>query len=73
MGANMENASKLTTSAAPGSARELTTSEFATLNGVKPNTVRQHLCTRGSYYGAKPKKRSNGRLLWPAIRVTLDA
>ncbi len=73
MGANMENASKLAASVVPGSARELTTSEFATLNGVKPNTVRQHLCTRGSYYGAKPQKRSNGRLVWPDIRVTLDA
>ena len=52
---------------------ELTTAEFATLNGIKPNTVRQHLSTRGSYYGVKPEKRANGRTYWPAIRPTFDA
>ena len=52
---------------------DLTTAEFAKLNGIKPNTVRNHLCIRGSYYGVKPEKRANGRTYWPAIRPTLGA
>jgi hypothetical protein len=51
----------------------LTTAEFAALNGIKPNTVRQHLCNKGSYYGVKCQKRANGRTYWPAICPTLDA
>jgi hypothetical protein len=73
MGANMENASKLATAETSSAACVLKTPEFAKLNGVKPNTVRQHLCNRGSYYGVKPEKRANGRNYWPAIVPTQSA
>ncbi len=52
---------------------ELSTDEFAKLNHVKPNTVRQRLCNTGSFYGVKPQKLATRRTLWPAIRATLDA
>lgn len=47
-----------------------TTREFARLNGIQATSLTVHLCKHGSYYGIKPKKLVNGRLLWPAI--TLD-
>jgi hypothetical protein len=28
-----------------------------------------HLCRRGSYYGIRPAKLPNGRLLWPGDAV----
>lgn len=43
----------------------LTTAEFARLHGVTQDAVRQALSKRGSYFGAVPVRRSNGRLLWP--------
>lgn len=48
----------------------LTTEEFAKLNGVKAPSVRTRLCTSGEYFGVKPIKLPNGRLLWPAINET---
>lgn len=69
----MKIAAQSTASAETSRPCELTTAEFAKLNGIKPNTVRQHLCNRGSYYGVKPEKRANGRTYWPAIRPTLGA
>ena len=53
----------------------LTADGIAELSGgrVKPNTVRQHLCNRGSYYGVKPEKRANGHNYWPAIVPTQSA
>ena len=41
------------------------TDEFAAANAVKPGSVRSRYCRTGSYFGAKPKKLPNGRLLWP--------
>ena len=71
MGAKMQKASG---SASPPSAPcELSTDEFAKLNHVKPNTVRQRLCNTGSFHGVKPEKLATRRTLWPAIRVTLPA
>lgn len=69
----MEIGTKSTATAETPYPCELTTTEFANLNGIKPNTVRQHLCNRGSYYGVRPEKRANGRTYWPAIRPKLDA
>ncbi|WP_111747333.1 monooxygenase [Salinisphaera orenii] len=53
----------------------LTTEQFAQATGNRPGSIRTHLCERGSYYGIKPKKLPNGRLLWPpdAIERLLDA
>lgn len=51
----------------------LSTAEFAKLHGVQPRSIRQRLSDTGSYFGLRPQKLANRRLLWPAIRVTLDA
>jgi hypothetical protein len=45
----------------------LTTNEFARLIGVQGISVRIHTYkSGGSYFGIKPEKLPNGRLLWPA-------
>ena len=45
----------------------LSTSDFARNFGVKPDTVRRNLCTKGHFMGIKPLKMPNDRLLWPAV------
>lgn len=49
--------------------QNVSTSEFARLNNVQPETVRRRFCERGSYYGIVPEKRVNGRLTWPARTI----
>lgn len=44
----------------------LSTNELARLVAVKPASIRIRLCETGSYFGVKPMKLPNGRLLWPA-------
>jgi hypothetical protein len=46
--------------------RLLTTEQFATLLQLNPQTLRKRLSQTGSYFGARPVKLPNGRLLWPA-------
>jgi hypothetical protein len=41
------------------------TDAFAAANAVKPGSVRSRYCRTGSYFGVKPNKLPNGRLLWP--------
>jgi len=43
----------------------LSTVELA--GGIKstPGSIRTRLCNTGSFYGVKPYKLPNGRLLWP--------
>lgn len=43
----------------------ITTERLAALFGVKPNTPRVSLTTHGHYFGIKPVKLPNRRLLWP--------
>lgn len=43
----------------------ITTELFALAIGCKPESVRVRLCRTGSYYGVRPHKLPNGRLLWP--------
>lgn len=43
----------------------LPTNKFAENFGVKPDTVRRNLCTKGHFLGVRPVKLPNGRLLWP--------
>ena len=50
----------------------LSTADFAALNHVKPNTVRQRLCDTASFYGVRPLKLATRRLLWPALIVTVE-
>lgn len=44
----------------------LSTAELAALAKVKPTSIRVRLCETGSYFGLRPQKLPNGRLLWPA-------
>lgn len=50
----------------------LSTAQFAALNHIKPHSVRQRLCQTASFYGVRPLKMANRRLLWPALLVTAD-
>ncbi|CAJ9622558.1 putative flavin-containing monooxygenase [Burkholderia pseudomallei] len=43
----------------------LTTNRLAQRLGLQPDTLRVALCRRGSYFGVKPTKLPNGRLVWP--------
>lgn len=42
------------------------TPELARHLGITAEGMRVHLCKRGSYYGLKPERLPNGRLIWPA-------
>lgn len=54
-------------SANPTTARHgLSTDELAAAIRGKPESIRVRLCREGSYYGIRPTKLPNGRLLWPA-------
>lgn len=44
----------------------LSTEELARIIGGKATSIRVRLCKTGSYYGIRPLKLPNGRLLWPA-------
>lgn len=45
------------------------TEVLATELGLRPASIRVHLCRRGSYYGLIPERLPNGRLLWPGDSV----
>jgi len=47
----------------------LTTAEFAAINKIKPESVRVRLSTTGHYFGVRPLRCANRRLLWPAVVV----
>ena len=44
---------------------DITTEQFAVLCGVKPQSIRVSLCRHGHYFGVRPLKMPNGRLMWP--------
>jgi hypothetical protein len=46
-----------------------TTEALAAGLGIKPQTLRAALCRDGHYYGIRPAKLPNGRLLWPADAI----
>lgn len=48
---------------------ELSTADFAYLNGIKEQSVRARLSRTGSYFGIRPLKCSNRRTLWPCVIV----
>ncbi|ATE58981.1 hypothetical protein [Thauera sinica] len=50
----------------------LGTDAFAANNHVKGQSVRKRYCQTGSYFGVRPVKLANRRLLWPAVIVTRD-
>jgi hypothetical protein len=41
-----------------------TTEQLAEALHGRPSSIRTRLCKTGSYYGIKPRKLPNGRLLW---------
>ena len=47
----------------------LTTTELASALGIKPESIRSHVYRHGAYYGIKPMKGPNRRLLWPADSI----
>ena len=47
----------------------ISTEELAGLLRLKPQSLRAALCRDGSYFGLRPRKLPNGRLLWPADAV----
>lgn len=47
----------------------ISTEELAALLRLKPATLRSALCLNGHYFGLRPRKLPNGRLLWPADAI----
>jgi hypothetical protein len=47
----------------------ITTEILAQALGLKPASIRVRLCRTGSYFGIRPIKLPNGRLLWPSDAV----
>lgn len=44
----------------------ISTEELARDLRLKPQSLRAALCRDGHYFGLRPRKLPNGRLLWPA-------
>lgn len=44
----------------------ITTDRLAAAIGVQPVSIRIRLCRTGSYYGVRPIRMPNRRLLWPS-------
>ncbi len=49
--------------------RHLTTEELATALTILPQSIRKRFSQTGQYFGLRPKKMPNGRLLWPTDAV----
>lgn len=47
----------------------LSTDAFASRNGVKAQSVRARICRFSHYFGVRPKRLANGRLLFPDVQV----
>ena len=47
----------------------LTTGDLARALGIKAESIRAHVYRHGAYYGIKPMKAPNRRLLWPADSI----
>ncbi|MGH8777569.1 monooxygenase [Paraburkholderia sp.] len=43
----------------------LTTNRLAKQLGLRAESLRVALCRKGSYFGVRPLKLPNGRLVWP--------
>lgn len=48
---------------------ETTTEALAVGLGIKAQSIRARVCRTGSYFGLRPTKLPNGRLLWPADAI----
>lgn len=47
----------------------ITTEQLAALLHLKPQSLRAALSREGHYFGLRPRKLPNGRLIWPADAV----
>jgi len=47
----------------------ISTEELAQELCLKPQSLRAALCRDGHYFGLRPRKLPNGRLLWPTDAV----
>lgn len=47
----------------------LTTADLSRALGIKPESIRSHVYRHGAYYGIRPIKGPNRRLLWPADAI----
>ncbi|QFS37639.1 helix-turn-helix transcriptional regulator [Burkholderia cepacia] len=54
-----------------GSNRLLTTDELATELGISAQSIRKRYSQTGTYFGLRPAKLPNRRLLWPTDAVDL--
>jgi hypothetical protein len=43
----------------------MNTETLADRLGIKAQSIRARLCRAGSYFGVRPQRLPNGRLLWP--------
>lgn len=43
----------------------MTNNKFAEIIGINPTSIHRRVCLTGSFYGLRPQKLPNGRLLWP--------
>lgn len=43
----------------------MVTSQLAKSIGINGTSIHRRVCLTGSYFGVKPTKLPNGRLLWP--------
>jgi hypothetical protein len=48
---------------------QLTTEQLAAQLGLRAASLRHRVCVAGSYFGVRPTKLANGRLLWPGDSV----
>lgn len=49
--------------------RRLTTEELALQIGMKAESIRARICRKGHFYGLRPIKLPNRRLLWPSDSI----
>jgi hypothetical protein len=49
----------------------ISTEVLAQYLNLRPQSIRARLCRTGSYFGVRPQRLPNGRLLWPENAVDL--
>lgn len=50
----------------------LTSERFASIHGIKPESLRKRLSDQGTYFGVTPRKLPNGRLMWPSVQISVN-
>jgi len=51
----------------------ISTEQLAAKFLVKANTIRSAFCREGHYFGIKPTKLPNGRLVWPVSEAEVSS